>query len=56
MEEELLQLGDVAALGDVADLLLEGVHHVVDGPKTHDGLAVTAAPVRPSIFLYTFIN
>ena len=49
VEEELLQLCDVAALGDVADLLLEGVHHVVDGAEADDGVAVTAAPVRPAM-------
>ena len=52
MEEELLELCDVAVLGDVADLLLEGVHHVVDGAETHDRVAVTAPPVRPEMCLY----
>ena len=47
VEEELLQLRDVALLGDVANLLLEGVDHVVDGTESHDGVAVTAGPVGP---------
>ena len=53
VEEELLQLRDVALLGDVADLLLEGVDHVVDGAESHNGVAVAAGPVG-SEYIYVF--
>ena len=49
VEEELLQLGNDAFLGDLADLLLECVHHVVDGAETDNGVAVSAAPVGPEV-------
>ena len=49
VEEELFELCDavLAALGDVADLPLEGAHHVVDSAEAHHSVAVAAAPVGP---------